>query len=212
MARDRHGNIRGMKATGAQAPRRGVLVALALVAVMGPGASPAAAAGGNNVVLAMNEVDDSHHSRSGVMVAIAAGDTVDSENLAFATSNCHNCRTVAVAMQAVLITSDASIVAPQNAAVAVNENCSSCQTMAAAYQYVVTTGGPVHLSAHGQQQLARLRQAAAAAAASGLSFSELEAEFDGLYEQLRAVIDHEVVSAGGTPAGTVARQLRTDAA
>ena len=57
-----------------------------------------------------------------------------------------------------------------------------------------------------------LRQEAAAAAASGVGFSELEAEFDRLYDQLRAVIDDEVVKAGGTPAGTVARQLQTDVA
>jgi len=191
--------------------RRGLFVALAILSTIGL-AAPASAAGGDNVVLAFNYVDDSHLPRSGVAVTTAAADTVETENLAYAKGSCDACRTVAVAVQAVLITSDASVITPKNAAVAVNEGCTSCETMAAAYQYVVTTGGPVHLSATGQQQVAELRREIGAVAASGLPFLELDAALDQLVERLRTVIDEEIVSAGGTPHGAVERQVRTDAA
>jgi len=192
--------------------RRGGLFAALAIATTLVFALPAGAAGGDNVVLAFNSADDSHLPRSGVAVTTAAADTVDTENLAYAKASCSGCRTVAVAVQAVLITSDASVITPKNVAVAVNENCTSCETMAAAYQYVVTTGGPAHLSATGQQKVAQLRREIGAVAASGLSFPELEGALDELVERLRLVIDEEIVSAGGTPAGAVERQVHRDAA
>lgn len=190
--------------------RRGLLAALTLLATIGL-AVPAGASGGDNVVLAFNYVDESHLPRSGVVVTTAAGDTVETENVAYAKASCDGCRTVAVAVQAVLITSDASAITPKNAAVAVNESCTFCETIAAAYQYVVTTGGPVHLSATGQQKVAELRREIGAVAASGVAYAELDAALDHLVDRLRAVIDDEVVSAGGTPRGALEKQVRTDA-
>jgi hypothetical protein len=96
--------------------------------------------------------------------------------------------------------------------VAVNESCTSCETIAAAYQYVVTIGGPVHLSATGQQRVAELRRKIGAVAASGLAYPELDGALDQLVGRLRAVIDEEVVSAGGTPRGALEKRVRTDAA
>ena len=201
-----------MTATRERISRRAVVFALAVMVAVGLGETPVGAGGGDNVVLAFNSADESHLPRSGVAVTRAAGDVVDSENLAYAKSSCHGCRTVAVAVQAVLILSDASVITPKNAAVAANEGCTSCQTMAAAYQYVLTTGGPVHLSEVGEQEVATLRQEIAHVTASGLPFFELEAELDRLVDQFKSVIDQEVVKAGGAPRGTVERLVRTDAA
>jgi hypothetical protein len=201
-----------MTGTRERISRRAAVFALAVVATVGLAATPVDAGGGDNVVLALNSADESHLPRSGVAVTRASGDVVDNENLAYAKSSCHGCRTGAVAVQAVLIMSDASVITPKNAAVAVNEGCSSCETMAAAYQYVLTTGEPVHLTAAGEQEVATLRRQIADVAASGLPFLELEAKLDQLFERFKGVIDDEVVRAGGTPAGTVDRLVWTDAA
>lgn len=173
------------------------------------GALPALAqsdGGADHVVLAFNESDGLLRSASGVAVAHVASDTVDSENLAYAKSRCSDCRTVAAAMQVVL-TRDAHTIVPKNAAVAVNETCSSCRTFAAAYQYVITTGGPVYLSADGQQRVADLRQRAAAVAGSDLAFADIEARLDGIYAELRAVIDDELRRAGRPFTATSAKRL-----
>jgi hypothetical protein len=85
-------------------------------------------------VLVFSQTDGLARSGSGLVVSPAASDAVDNENIAYAKSGCTGCRTVAVAIQAVLITSNASDVQPKNVALAVNESCSSCRTFAAAYQ------------------------------------------------------------------------------
>jgi hypothetical protein len=158
--------------------------------------------GAKQAVIARNETDGAHHSRSGVMVVSAAGDSIQPENLAHAQSSCSNCRTVAVALQAVIITGSPSLAAPKNAAVAVNAGCTSCRTAAWAYQYVVTASGPVHISPEGQLEISRIRREAAALAASGLSFPELEAHLVHLKGQLSSVVDHEVVRSGASAQGT----------
>lgn len=113
--------------------------------------------------------------------------------------HCADCRTVAVAGQAVLVTGDPSTVTPKNAALAVNDNCLRCQTFADAHEYVVSTGGPAQLSAEGQHRVADIRQRLAATAASQLPFDQLEAEVDTLYAEFKGVIDDDLVRNRGTP-------------
>ncbi|HWB72598.1 MAG TPA: hypothetical protein VG452_10285 [Egibacteraceae bacterium] len=190
------------------------LVALLLAIVGGFGVQPAfahgEAGGADHVVMVLNYRDGMARSLSGVAVSPTASEVVDNENLAHAESRCSDCRTVAIAAQAVLITRDSSVVQPKNVAVAVNENCLRCETAALAYQYVVTTGGPVHLSAEGQQEIRRIRDELADLAASPLPFPDLEAQADGLYEQLRSVIDAELVRAGLQATGVTGKQVITD--
>lgn len=119
---------------------------------------------------------------------------------------------MAVAVQAVMVTSDADVVSPKNTAVAVNSNCTSCATMAAAYQYVVTTDGPVHLTSEGQQRIADIRQRIAAVSASGLPFPELEARLDVLVQELWSVVDEEMVRAGQSGSGLRDKGVDTEAA
>lgn len=185
------------------------LVAVVLVSVTAPTSfADSGSAGGKNVVIAINETDGSVLPRSGVAVTVAAANTVGSENLASARSSCTDCRTVAVAMQAVLITRDPSTVSPKNIAVALNDDCLRCQTFADAYQYVVSTGGPAHLSDEGRQRVADLRGRVADTAASGLAFDQLEAELDALYAEFKDVIDTDLVRNGGTPRGTTAKDVK----
>jgi putative peptide zinc metalloprotease protein len=178
---------------------------MALVLAGAP--TPAGASGGKNVVLVNNETDGAWRSAGRVAVAVAPSETVSAENLALATSSCTDCRTVAVAFQAVLVTGDPSVVAPNNAAVASNAGCLRCETFASAYQYVVSTGGPAHLSADGRLRLADLHQRVSAAAASDLTFAELDAELDALAAELQAIVDDDVVRNGGAPAGTTLKRL-----
>jgi hypothetical protein len=182
------------------------LLSVLALAVAFPGAA-VSQGGAKNVVMVFNEADSLKRSGSGTLVSAVASDSVGSENLAYAKSSCVSCRTVAAALQVVLITSDASVIEPKNAAVAVNENCSSCSTFAGAYQYVITTGGPVHLSAEGQGAVATIRDRARTLAASDLAFPELEESLDALYEELRVVIDEELQRAGQPFAGRTVKHV-----
>ena len=190
--------------------RRALGRSLLLVAVLLPLLGSAAAAevpaggGADHVVLAFNQADGTLRSASGVAVSITAANAVGTENLAFARSSCSDCRTVAVAFQAVPIIRDVDVIVPKNAAVAVNVDCLSCQTAAFAYQYVLTTGGPVHLSAAGQSEITSIRAEARELAASDLSFPALEEELDALAVRFRSVIDQELVGAGP---GTLAKRV-----
>lgn len=190
------------------------LVAVLLAIVVGFGVQPAFAhgegGGADHVVMVLNYSDGMARSLSGVAVSPTASEVVDNENLALARSSCSDCRTVAIAAQVVLITRDSSVVQPENVALAVNEDCLRCETAALAYQYVVTTGGPVYLTAEGEQEVSRIRAELADLAASELAFPALEAQADGLYEQLRSVIDEELVLAGLQASGVTSRQVTTD--
>ena len=155
-------------------------------------------------MLVYNNTDGLKRSGSGVAVSLTGANSVGSENLAYARSSCGDCRTVAVAMQAVLITRDANVIVPKNAAVAVNVDCQSCQTAAFAYQYVLTTGGAVHLSAAGREEVSAIHAEARELAASQLEFPALEEQLDALAARFKSVIDEELTGAG---AGALAKRV-----
>lgn len=190
---------------------RRLFVFLSIAALLALVAAPAFADGGGakNVVLALNYSDDFEVARSGLLVSSVGADNIGSENLASATSSCVGCRTVAAAMQVVLITSNASVIAPTNAAVAFNGGCDSCETFAFAYQYVITTGGPVYLTAAGQLEVQRIRAEVAAVAASDLALPDLAARLDALYEELKATINAELVHPGALVGTTTQKQIST---
>jgi hypothetical protein len=141
------------------------IAAVALCAV--PAGAETVAGGANNVVLVQATNDGATIARGATQVAVAAGDTVASANLASAINqDCNGCHSTAVAVQVLLVTSDPSIFVPQNAAAAVNGSCDGCGAFAYARQYVLQTNGPAHLTAEGRQRVAQLRQEIADAAAS----------------------------------------------
>jgi putative peptide zinc metalloprotease protein len=70
----------------------------------------------------------------------AEGDEVLNVNEAHAYASCSDCVAVAVAFQVVLIMDDASVVVPQNLAVAANYDCYRCITAAIASQLVLSMG------------------------------------------------------------------------
>jgi putative peptide zinc metalloprotease protein len=175
------------------------MIALILALVVVPiGQTPAqeGGSGGKNVVLVFNETDGRLASRAGLVLGHASGPTVVPENLASARASCTDCRTVAVALQAVVVISDPDTASPRNAAVAVNAGCTNCQTFAYAWQYVVSTGGPVRFTPEANQAIADLRAEASTLAASDLPFPELVDRLDEVAGEFRAVVDGEMQRVG----------------
>lgn len=174
-------------------------------ALFGEGITPPSGGGGNvnNEVVVNNISDGRFANRSGFGVARVTGDVVENQNAAAATSSCTDCRTVAVAVQVVVVMrTDASVVSPRNLAVALNVECTRCDTFAAAYQYVVTTDGLVRFMSGAEEELTalhdRIRQLAAT---DGIPFPQLEAQIDAIVEQMWAIVDNELVEVGGSPNG-----------
>lgn len=150
----------------------------------------------NNEVVLVNRQDGRKHDRAGFGTARVTGDTAANKNGAAAFSSCVDCRTVAVAVQIVLIMSDASTISPQNLAIAMNQGCQGCTTAAFAYQYVITTDGIVRFTQPGQTQMASLRAQISDVTASDLDPWAMDAKLDGLVDELWNVVDTELVAAG----------------
>ncbi len=180
----------------------------------GDGITPPNGGGGNlnNEVVVRNTVDGHFANRAGFGIARVTGDVAENQNAAAATSSCTDCRTVAVAVQIVLIQrTDASVISPRNIAIALNVGCQRCDTFAAAYQYVVTTDGLVRFTPGAQQRLAELQgQIRTLAATDGVPFPELEAQIDALVEQMWAIVDEDLVQIGVHGTGEASKD--TDAA
>jgi putative peptide zinc metalloprotease protein len=172
------------------------LVAALTVALLGAAAQPVLAQ--DTAAVAVNTKDGSSIFKLAFHVHRTMSDVVDQSNAAVAYASCEDCRTVAVAIQVVLVMSDPSIVEPENLALAVNESCTSCETLASAYQYVLGTGGPVYFDAEGNQQLTEIHRALIELSMSSesLTIEEIQAEVDLLVDQLYAVIDEHLVVAG----------------
>jgi putative peptide zinc metalloprotease protein len=96
----------------------------------GPGGTQAVAVGTKN-----NGVT---YDVAYALVTVRNGAPVTNSNSAFALANCKSCTTVAVSFQVVLVVGQSNIVAPINAAGALNVNCPACMTVAIADQIVKT--------------------------------------------------------------------------
>ncbi|MDQ4096307.1 MAG: hypothetical protein M3144_00340 [Actinomycetota bacterium] len=189
-------------------PKILAVVVAALVVALVPTGAPAHAAGGaNNVVLVSNHVDDALAARASVQVAHAPADTVSNENLATATSSCVGCRTVAVAMQVVVVEGHPSDFRPHNAAVAVNNECSSCETLAYARQVVVQPAVMVYLDPEARQQLQVIESEINDAASSPLGLFEIVAELDVLTDQVVDVVSANMHRAGAPATLTAYRSV-----
>jgi putative peptide zinc metalloprotease protein len=93
--------------------------------------------GGKNIVKITNKTDNRLIVRGRVDFNRIPGGKIAPVNAAIAVASCSGCHTYAVALQINLYQRRASLVAPQNAAVAVNAGCSHCVTAARAVQYSI---------------------------------------------------------------------------
>ncbi len=134
-----------------------LLIALLLVLVGTTGARADGGPSGDNAAVAINRTDDSSRFRFAYDLARESDEVVDNENTAFAYANCERCRTTAIAVQIVLVSSTPSTVTPKNVAVALNENCSHCQTFSTAFQFVVgVEDASVRFTKTGKDELHRI--------------------------------------------------------
>ena len=182
---------------------RARLLALLAALVLGAsaGALPAIADGddgrsGDNAAVAVNTKDGSSLFDFAFDVVRISDDVIDNENVAIAYASCEECRTVAIAVQIVLVSGSPDTVTPTNLAVALNEDCTSCQTMAAAYQFVFGTGEDLRFTPEGWQEIMRIRKAFKELGDLELSDDEIRARADALAGELREVLSTEVTTKG----------------
>jgi hypothetical protein len=149
--------------------------------------------GPDQVVWAQTTGTNATDLLSGVQVGSYKGDNLQSTNVARADStDCTNCRTVAVAVQAVLLKGSPQVAEPKNVAIALNQGCLSCTTYAFAYQYVVTTEDRVVLTRPGRREVAALREEIATVSRSDLSPDDLNTRLRELAAEFRAAIDADL--------------------
>jgi hypothetical protein len=180
-------------------PRR-TLTALVATLVLATGGFLAAGAdaedsgtGPDQVIWAQTTGTNASDLLSGVQVGSYKGDNLQSANVARADStDCTDCRTVAVAVQAVLVKGSPHTAEPKNVAIAINQGCLNCTTYAFAYQYVVATEDRVVLTWRGRNRVAFLRDQIATVAHSDLSPDDLNARLGELAADFRAAIDADL--------------------
>jgi putative peptide zinc metalloprotease protein len=111
----------------------------AATAVALPFRLPAAPGPGGTQALAVGTRDGAvTYEVAYALVTVREGAPVTNTNSAFAFASCNACTTIAVSVQVVLVVGSSKVVAPINAAGALNVNCPSCFTTAIARQLVVT--------------------------------------------------------------------------
>ena len=169
---------------------------VAVVLALGLTASSAGIAAADDIVVAINTKDGSSIFKFGFHISRVMGDVVDQTNAAVAVSSCADCQTVAVAIEVVLIMSDASVITPTNEAIALNYQCTACETLASALQFVLSTGGPVHFTADGNKEIADIRKELHDLAHSNLPPDEILQKLDGLKQRLAQVLSTQLVPAG----------------
>jgi hypothetical protein len=151
---------------------------------------------GNNIVELFNQRDYSWVPRAQTAVTEEASSTVDNENFAYARASCHYCRTVAVAVQVLVLETPSSDFQPTNAAIALNESCSYCSTFAYANQVVLSPLKPVWIDGDSRDQADNIREQIARVTRSTKPFDQMSAELDSLTQQLVTVIQNAIERSG----------------
>ena len=126
------------------------------------------------------------------------------QNIAQAYASCEACRTIAIAVQVVLVMADVDYAVPVNYAEAINYACSGCETLAFAWQLVLSTGGEVQLTAEASERVAAIEAALAALEDSDASIAVIQAAADRLTDELR-----DAIATGLEPVGEPAAPLPT---
>jgi hypothetical protein len=169
-------------------------IAVTLIAAAALVAPPVAKT--DNVVVATNTRDGTAVFRVSVAVRRVGNDVVDDANVAVAAGSCTGCRTVAIALEAVLAFREPQVFTPVNLAFAINVDCERCETLASAYQWAFATGGPVHFTADGNRRIAQIRQRLKSLRQEDLSVWELQPIVQEAADDLADVLQHELVASG----------------
>ena len=187
-------------------PRRFLPLLLVLAATAGPAGAALAA---DNKVTAVNETDSAQIFQLSIdLRRITEGPVID-QNIAQAYSSCEDCRTIAIAVQVLLLMDDIRQVVPVNLAESINYECTNCESLAYAGQLVLSTGGKVRLTGDARRRIAEIEEALNALSASDASLFEIYAEIDLLVDDLKQTVIGGLVPVGnqrdrqepGTPGG-----------
>jgi putative peptide zinc metalloprotease protein len=179
--------------------RRGAAAAMSAAIAVVAAASPAAARGDDNHVFVGNDRDGASRGHARAEIRFDRDGVVDNENVAVALASCVDCRTLAIALQGVVVVVPPSQVTPRNEATAVNVECESCLTGAFARQVVVQVDGPVELTDAGHQRFAALRRElhAIVHGLSTLDVATLNARVSAAEDELVAILTTELERADG---------------
>ncbi len=194
--------------------RIAVMVAMiASLSILGaPQAFADGAGGADNIVSVQNQTNSSLAARAKTSVAHDPGPTVANVNQAYAHASCTDCRTVAVAVQVVLVEGPTTDFRPTNVALALNENCLRCATFAFARQEVLSPGRHIEISDPAQRAIKQIQAQVSRVASSSETFPQMTADLDNLTQQLVAVVQGEVQRSGTPAADTEGRQVDEHAA
>lgn len=148
--------------------------------------SNAGGSGGKNEVRVVNQGDERMKIRGNVDFNRIPGPNVEPVNLAYAASSCTDCQTIAVALQINLISRTATRIAPQNAAIAINQQCTRCVTVARALQYTYQVDDPQQTPQEVSDLLREMdRTLNEISQDKGISLSEAESRIDAVLAQFR---------------------------
>jgi putative peptide zinc metalloprotease protein len=146
----------------------------------------------DNAAIAINTEDDSSIFEFAFEIRRVAGEVVDNQNAAVAFNQCESCRSVAVAIQIVLVFGSPSTVTPGNVAVALNYECTLCESLAMAYQFVVGVPDGFHFSGEAMSEIKRIRNEIRRVQRLDLPIPELKARIDALADRLREVLKEDI--------------------
>jgi putative peptide zinc metalloprotease protein len=178
-------------------------VVLVGVIVLGAVSVPAVTAQTeNNDAVAVNK----HDGKSVFKLAFSIrknAQSADANNAAVAYASCTDCRTVAAAIQVVLVSEPDDTASPTNTSLAINYDCSECETLAAAYQFVFADGQPVELTKEGKAELNDIKHKFHdLKQRDDLTIDQLAAEIAKLAGEVAKVVDTQVVPVDNSGATT----------
>ncbi len=179
-----------------------LLVAVAAQAVLL--AAPASAQSQDNTAVAVNTKDGKSVFKLAFKVKKATGE-VDASNTAVAYSSCTDCKTVAAAIQVVLVSGEPASATPENVAIAINYQCTECETLAAAYQFVFGDGQELEFTKEGKERLHALKKRLHELKhRDDLTLPELAAHIAAIAAEVAVVVDTEtqLKKAKDAPAST----------
>ena len=184
--------------------RRLLPMLLVLVATAVPAA---AAVAEDNKVTAINETDGAQIFQLSIdLRKITEGPVID-QNIAQAYSSCEDCRTIAIAVQVLLLMEDIRQVVPVNLAESINYECTNCETLAYAGQLVLSTGGKVRLTGDARRRIQEIERALNALSESDASLFEIYAEIDRLVDDLKLTVVAGLVPAGNRSDGQAPEEV-----
>lgn len=178
------------------------LLLLAVLSARVLGATPALAQSQDNTAVASNTKDGKSVFKLAFSVRKVTGD-VDAANTAVAYASCTDCRTVAVAIQVVLVSGDVDSATPENVAVAINYDCTECETLARAFQFVYGTGEELEFTKEGKKRLHDLKkQVQNLKHRDDLTLAQLSDELAVIAAEVAEVVENEtqVEKPSGRPA------------